>query len=248
MGKVNTFMTTSSTRFLRCIRWDKPRGQAVAVFLEGTRVQYSKERNATARCANWSYMRRTRLSASDDQTAVERVLAGEIAAFEQIVRRWQGPLVNLAYRFCRDRDRAEEMAQEAFLRAYRTLDRWRKDAKFSTWLFALATNLYRSERQRIPAATVSLEDVAEQRDLRPIDGGLEDEDRDRFVRRAVSALPPKYRDVLILFYFHDMDVAAAALGLGLPEGTVKARLSRGREILRSKLQRLLATPRMEEGL
>jgi RNA polymerase sigma-70 factor (ECF subfamily) len=188
------------------------------------------------------------LSASDDQTAVERVLAGEIAAFEQIVRRWQGPLVNLAYRFCRDRDRAEEMAQEAFLRAYRTLDRWRKDAKFSTWLFALATNLYRSELQRIPAATVSLEDVAEQRDLRPIDGGLEDEDRDRFVRRAVSALPPKYRDVLILFYFHDMDVAAAALGLGLPEGTVKARLSRGREILRSKLQRLLATPRMEEGL
>ena len=79
------------------------------------------------------------MSASDDQTAVERVLAGEIAAFEQIVRRWQGPLVNLAYRFCRDRDRAEEMAQEAFLRAYRTLDRWRKDAKFSTWLFALAT-------------------------------------------------------------------------------------------------------------
>jgi len=193
-------------------------------------------------------MRRTRLSASDDQTAVERVLAGEIAAFEQIVRRWQGPLVNLAYRFCRDRDRAEEMAQEAFLRAYRTLDRWRKDAKFSTWLFALATNLYRSELQRIPAATVSLEDVAEQRDLRPIDGGLEDEDRDRFVRRAVSALPPKYRDVLILFYFHDMDVAAAALGLGLPEGTVKARLSRGREILRSKLQRLLAIPRIEEGL
>ena len=192
-------------------------------------------------------MRRTRLSASDDQTAVERVLAGEIAAFEQIVRRWQGPLVNLAYRFCRDRDRAEEMAQEAFLRAYRTLDRWRKDAKFSTWLFALATNLYRSELQRIPAATVSLEDVAEQRDLRPIDGGLEDEDRDRFVRRAVSALPPKYRDVLILFYFHDMDVAAAALGLGLPEGTVKARLSRGREILRRKVPRLLATPSMEEG-
>ena len=68
------------------------------------------------------------------------------------------------------------------------------------------------------------------------------------MRRAVSALPPKYRDVLILFYFHDMDVAAAALGLGLPEGTVKARLSRGRDILRSKLQRLLATPRMEEGL
>ena len=185
------------------------------------------------------------MTASDDQADVEKVLAGHIDAFEQIVRRWQSPLVNLAYRFCRDRDRAEDMAQEAFLRAYRALDRWRKDATFSTWLFALATNLYRSELRRVP--TVSLEDIAELRDPRAIDGGLEDEDRDRVVRRAVSALPRKYRDVLILFYFHDMDVAAAARSLGLPEGTVKARLARGREILRSKLPRLLATPRMEES-
>jgi RNA polymerase sigma-70 factor (ECF subfamily) len=186
------------------------------------------------------------LSASADQADVEKVLAGEIAAFEGIVRRWQGPLINLAYRFCRDRARAEEMAQEAFLRAYRGLDRWRKDAVFSTWLFAVATNLYRSELRRIPAATVSLDDVAEPRDSRAIDGGLGGKDRDSAVRRAVSALPPKYRDVLILFYFHDMDIAAAALSLGLPEGTVKARLSRGREILRGKLGRLLMTTRIEE--
>jgi RNA polymerase sigma-70 factor (ECF subfamily) len=187
------------------------------------------------------------LSASEDQADVEKVLAGEIAAFERIVRRWQGPLINLAYRFCRDRARAEEMAQETFLRAYRGLDRWRKDAVSSTWLFAMATNLYRSELRRIPASTVSLDDVVEPRDSRAIDGGLADKDRDSAVRRAVSALPPKYRDVLILFYFHDMDVAAAASSLGLPEGTVKARLSRGREILRGKLRRLLATPRMEEA-
>lgn len=61
------------------------------------------------------------MSASDDQADVERVLAGDISAFEGIVRRWQGPLINLAYRFCRDRGRAEELAQEAFLRAYRAL-------------------------------------------------------------------------------------------------------------------------------
>ena len=88
------------------------------------------------------------MSPVDDQADVEKVLAGEIAAFEGIVRRWQGPLVNLAYRFCRDRARAEEMAQEAFLRAYRGLNRWRKEAAFSTWLFAVATNLYRSELRR----------------------------------------------------------------------------------------------------
>jgi RNA polymerase sigma-70 factor, ECF subfamily len=188
------------------------------------------------------------VSASDDQANVERVLAGDASAFEGIVRRWQGPLINLAYRFCHDRGRAEEMAQEAFLRAYRALGQWRKDAVFSTWLFALATNLYRSELRRIPGRTVSLDDIAEPQDARASDGGLEDHDRDLAVRRAVSALPPKYREALTLFYFHEMDVTAAARSLGLPEGTVKARLFRGREILRSKLPQSLAVPRLKEAL
>ncbi len=187
------------------------------------------------------------VSASDDQTDIERVLAGDISAFEGIVRRWQGPLINLAYRFCRDHGRAEEMAQEAFLRAYRALGQWRRDAVFSTWLFALAANLYRSELRRIPARTVSFEDIAEPRDVRASDGGLEDHDRDLAVRRAVGALPAKYREALILFYFHDMDVTTAARSLGLPEGTLKARLFRGREILRSKLPQLLAVPRLKEA-
>src|SRR5208283_5038666 len=189
------------------------------------------------------------VSATDDQADVERVLAGDIPACEGIVRRWQGPLINLAYRFCRDRGRAEEMAQEAFLRAYRGLGQWRGDAVFSTWLFALATNLYRSELRRIPARTVSvsLDDIAEPADTRVSDGGLEDQDRDLAVRRAVGALPSKYREALILYYFHDMDVATAARSLGLPEGTVKARLFRGREILRGKLPQWLAVPRLKEA-
>ena len=188
------------------------------------------------------------MSANDDQTDVERVLSGDIPAFEGLVRRWQGPLVNLAYRFCHDRGRAEEMAQEAFLRAYRALGQWRKDAVFSTWLFALATNLYRSELRRIPARTVPIEDVPEPRDPRPSDGGLEEHDSDVVVRRAVGALPPKYREALVLFYFHEMDVTTAARSLGLPEGTVKARLSRGREILRSKLPQLLTVQRLKEAI
>lgn len=187
------------------------------------------------------------MSASDDQSAVERVLAGDVSAFEEIVRRWQGPLLNLAYRFCRDRGRAEEMAQEAFLRAFRGLGQWRKDAAFSTWLFALATNLYRSELRRIPARTVSIDEVREPADPRASDGGLEDQDRDAAVRRAVFALPAKYREALILFYFHDMDVPAAARSLSLPEGTFKARLFRGREILRRKLAQVLAMPRLKEA-
>ena len=187
------------------------------------------------------------MSASDDQNAVERVLAGDVSAFEEIVRRWQSPLINLAYRFCRDRGRAEEMAQEAFLRAYRGLGKWRREAAFSTWLFALATNFYRSELRRIPARTIPIDEVGEPVDPRASDGGLEEADRDLAVQRAVSALPAKYREALILFYFHEMDVPAAALSLGLPEGTFKAHLFRGREILRSKLPQLLGVPRLKEA-
>lgn len=177
-----------------------------------------------------------RVSASDDQADVEKVLAGNLDAFENIVSRWQGPMINLAYRFCRDRGRAEDMAQEAFLRAYRALGQWRNDAAFSTWLFALATNLYRSELRRIPAGVVSIDDVSEPQDPRREAGGLEAEERERSIRRAVFTLPPKYRDALNLFYFHEMDVPAAAQSLGLPEGTLKARLFRGRELLRGKLK------------
>lgn len=184
------------------------------------------------------------MSAAEDQGDVEKILAGDISAFEGIVRRWQSPLVNLAYRFCRDQARAEEMAQEAFLRAYRSLDRWRGESAFSTWLFALATNLYCSELRRIPVRTVPLDDVVEPRDPRAIDRGLEEEDRDRSVRRAVFSLPAKYREALILYYFHDLDVVSTARSLNLPEGTVKARLSRGRDMLRSKLSSGWVVPRI----
>jgi len=181
------------------------------------------------------------VSAAGDRNDVEKVLAGDIGAFARIVERWQGPLINLAYRFCRDRARAEDMAQEAFLRAYRALGQWRKDAAFSTWLFALATNLYRSELRRLPARTVSLENAGELRDARATAGGIEDEDRDRAVRELVYSLPARYREPILLFYFHDMDVSAAARSLGLPEGTMKARLARGRDLLKNKLPRRLAT-------
>jgi RNA polymerase sigma-70 factor, ECF subfamily len=178
--------------------------------------------------------------AAADRADVARVQAGDVEAFAAIVHRWQTPLINLAYRFCGDRGRAEEMAQEAFLRAYRGLESYRGDAAFSTWLFALATNLYRSELRRIPQRTVALDEAPEPADPVSITSAYERRDRDLAVRRAVLALPAKYRETMLLFYFHEMDVSAAAQSLGLPEGTVKARLHRGRELLKAKLPSLLA--------
>jgi len=173
----------------------------------------------------------------EDEATVDRVLEGDTAAFAVIVSKWQGPLVNLAYRFCRDHARAEDMAQEAFLRAFKRLGSWRRHAAFSTWLFALATNVYRDALRRVAPDTLTVEDEM------ATTGSAEeialDADRRELVHRAVKSLPPKYREPLVLFYFHEQNVAATAASLGLPAGTVKARLSRGRDLLASKLRNRL---------
>jgi len=176
--------------------------------------------------------------ADADFEDVARVLDGDVRAFEGIVRRWQGPLVNMAWRYCRDRGRAEEMAQEAFLRAWSGLSQWRRESSFSTWLFALAANVYRSELKRFPTETLPLEAVPESAGLATQHSGLAARLSHDAVHRAVLALPLRYREPVVLFYFHEMDLAAAARTMGMPEGTLKARLSRARTLLRQRFPRL----------
>ena len=174
----------------------------------------------------------------DDSAAVERVLASDTAAFSRIVERWQAPLVNLAFRFCRHEGRAEEWAQEAFVRAFRSLHQWRRESAFSTWLFAIALNVFRSER-RVPNLETPVDD------LRGVAYGPTPEalaiagQNADLVRRLVDALPPKYREALVLFYFLDRDVTETAARLGVPAGTVKARLHRGRQLLKDRLTHAL---------
>lgn len=176
------------------------------------------------------------MSDEQDRADIARVIAGDIEAFTGIVRRWQTPLVSLAHRFCRDRDQAEDMAQVAFVTAYRAAAQWRGEAKFSSWLFAVATNVYRSEMRRRFVSTVSLDSTAP---LLQEEREAADSERAAVVRRLVATLPAKYRDVMVLFYFHAMDVRSAAASLGIPEGTVKARLHRGRKILEGELRAAL---------
>jgi RNA polymerase sigma-70 factor (ECF subfamily) len=206
-------------------------------------MQPEQDGNGPTRCRGAPYGMKDPTSADadladPDLAAIAQVLAGDPAAFASIVRRWQGPLVNMAWRYSRDRGRAEEMAQEAFVRAWRGLAHWRRESSFSSWLFALAANVYRSELKRFPTETLPLDAAPEP--SRPGTQLHETERRERYevVRRAVLALPPRYREPVILFYFHEMDVAAAARSLGLPEGTLKARLSRARALLRQRFPQL----------
>ncbi len=170
-----------------------------------------------------------------DLLDVRRVLQGDVEAFEGIVRRWQRPLVNLAFRLCRDRGLAEDLTQEAFVKAYRGLARWRGEGCFSTWLFALTLNHCRSRLRRFRPPMVDIDDVPDV--AVPPDGERQVDEAQRagIVRRAVADLPERYRDAVVLFYLRGASLEEAASSLQVPEGTLKARLHRARAMLRGRL-------------
>jgi len=177
---------------------------------------------------------------SDDQdaAAVARVIAGDPGAFGDIVRRWQHRLVNLAWRFCRHHATAEDMAQEAFLKEYRSLGSFRGESQFSTWLTAVALNTYRSRLHRERPLWLGRE-APEPVDTAPgPQTALEQGQRAEIVRRAVLTLPARYRNAICVYYFEGRDTGESARVLGIPEGTLKARLHRARELLRPRFASL----------
>ena len=127
--------------------------------------------------------------ADADLGDVARVLAGDVAAFDGIVRRWQGPLVNMAWRYCRDRGRPRRWRRKRLVRAWRGLAQWRRESSFSTWLFAVAANVFRNDLKRFPTVNLPIEEVAEP--SRPATQHRELAERmsNDVVRRAVLALP-----------------------------------------------------------
>ena len=171
-----------------------------------------------------------------DRAAVRRVLAGDVEAFGAIVARWQSRLLNLAWRFCHDRVMAEDMAQEAFVKAYRALASFRGESAFSTWLTAIAMNTYRSYlRDHPPPAELLDAGPAETPDALK---KLVAEEESSAIRRLVLTLPRRYQEALALFYFQEKNLAETAKVLAVPEGTLKARLHRGRELLKRRLGEL----------
>jgi len=178
-----------------------------------------------------------------DEELVEACQAGEASAFDVLVGRWEDRIRGAAYRFLGSEEEARDVAQEAFLKAYRALGGFKREARFSSWLYQIATNLCRDRlRRRRARATVSLEELEETgpviMETRP--GAYErllQLDLSRTVRRAVHALPEEQREVMILKEYQGLTFLEIAQALDLPVSTVKTRLYRGLGQLRLRLER-----------
>lgn len=175
------------------------------------------------------------MTQAQDAEDVRRVLEADISAFEGIVQRWQRPLVNLAWRSCRQREEAEDLAQECLLKIYRSLASWRASSPFSTWMFAIAINHCRSRWRNNPRDLCGLETAFHLPDPRSSDGERNEDLLIDALRHAVVGLPAHYREAIVWHYFREQDVERAAEILGIAEGTLKARLARARALLAKSL-------------
>jgi RNA polymerase sigma-70 factor (ECF subfamily) len=188
-----------------------------------------------------------------DAQLIERCLQDDSTAWEQVVARFKRKVFHISYKFTGKHDEAEDLTQEIFLKIFRSLDKFHQDADFSTWLSSVARNYcidhYRaSKRER----EVLVEDLVAF-DLAPASVGsnphraLEDRDRRTFLRRGLEALPSKLREAVVLRDLQGLSYQEMADRLGLPEGTVKSRINRGREELSRLLLRAQQPTRLGRG-
>ena len=183
-----------------------------------------------------------------DEDLMDHVVLGSEGAFACIVDRYKNRIQNLVYRYVGDFQRAEDLAQEAFVRVYLHRERYRKTGKFSTWIFTIAVNLAKNEiRRKIRLRNVlSLEHLGEvmgtsdpvlRDDEAPsTDRRIEREQTSLAVESAIARLPKVYRESLVLRDIEGLSYEEIGEILEIPGGTVRSRINRARIMLKEKLR------------
>jgi RNA polymerase sigma-70 factor (ECF subfamily) len=182
-------------------------------------------------------------SVDPDQELVSRWQAGDLAAFEALVRRYQDRVYRLLLRMLGSAADAEDAAQETFLNLHRHGHRFRGDARFSTFVYRVATNTALNRRRTLGRSRARVEKLAALYDVgHDVPQGPPGPDQATFgrelrerVQRALAALPDKLRLPLVLFDIEGLPYAEVSAVLGLAEGTVKSRIHRARLALRDRL-------------
>ena len=168
---------------------------------------------------------------------VNRCLGGDNSAFGSLIGIYQDRIYSFALRLLKDTHAAEDAAQEAFVKAFRGLSTYNPAYSFSSWLFRIAHNAC-MDALRAGGRTVSMdtEDFPDlpDRSINIEESAVDSLDNER-IEALLASLPPIYSEALLLQYREDMGPAEIARVTGVPEGTVKARLFRGRELIKAKL-------------
>ncbi len=183
---------------------------------------------------------------SEDILLIERSKKGDLSAFDDLVRRYEKQIYSYAYRMTQNYDDANDIAAEAFIKAYQAIDKFRGDSNFSTWLFRIVTNIYLDKRKRtkthvnIPLDEyIELEENSVARQYEdpapdPLEM-LEETERNSALQQAINELPDYQRVMVLLFHTKGLSYEEIAGIVDLPIGTVKSRLNRARLALRQKL-------------
>jgi RNA polymerase sigma-70 factor (ECF subfamily) len=190
-----------------------------------------------------------------DEDLMLSLKTGDESAFAELMRRHRGPIVNYVNRLIGDRDRAEDLAQEVFLRVYRHAGTYRVTARFTTWLYTIASNLGKNElRNRARRRNVSIEDSPREPGQDDYHFGTREDflgpdrisdlnDRRRKVRYAIDSLPEHFRMMLVLRDLEGFSYEEIASMLELPLGTVKSRINRARLEFKRRVEPLLVSSR-----
>ena len=185
-----------------------------------------------------------------DRQLVERVQGGDNRAFDLLVLKYQHRILGLVSRYVQDADEVQDVAQEAFIKAYRALPNFRGDSAFYTWLYRIAINTAKnhlvSRSRRPPGADVEVED-AEQfesggalRDLENPENALFGEELRLVVERAIEDLPEDLRTAVTLREFDGLSYEDIADVMACPVGTVRSRIFRARDAIDSRVRAQLA--------
>lgn len=188
-----------------------------------------------------------KLEKEEEQRLIKNCLAGERDALEEFVRLFQKPVFNLAYRLCGDRDMAEDIAQEALLRALENLPRFKGESSLYTWLYRITTNIFydniRGSKELSYDQMSYNEEEGETKSVElpdeesSVEKDMERRDIQEIVQKEIAKLPTHYRTVLVLYDIEGFSYEEICGILQKPLGTIKSRLNRARKILKARLEK-----------